>query len=91
MPVARWMYYLSSIPTLLLGIQEWRVLMRAFLGWPPSKPFLIQLANRGPRFLVRDAMDIWMVKETCLDRQYDAISVEVEDGWTIVGHRRRDR
>lgn len=29
-------------------------------------------------------MDIWIVKETCLDRQYQRASVEIEDGWNVI-------
>ena len=44
---------------------------------------MIELRN-GLRFWVRAAMDIWIVKETCLDRQYERASVPIQDGWTVV-------
>jgi FkbM family methyltransferase len=29
-------------------------------------------------------MDVWIVKETCLDRDYERVGVPVEDGWTVI-------
>jgi FkbM family methyltransferase len=29
-------------------------------------------------------MDVWIIKESCLDRNYEAASVPVQDGWTII-------
>jgi len=44
---------------------------------------MIELRN-GLRFWVRTAMDIWIIKETCLDRQYERASVPIQDGWTVI-------
>lgn len=83
MLLSRWLYYLSSIPTLLLGIKNWPKTVAAFLGLPLSQPFLIELRN-GCRFKVRTRMDIWIIKEICLDRQYEKASTEIGDAWTII-------
>jgi FkbM family methyltransferase len=29
-------------------------------------------------------MDVWIIKETCLDRDYERSFVQVENGWTVV-------
>ena len=29
-------------------------------------------------------MDIWIIKETCLDRDYERIGIELQNGWTII-------
>jgi FkbM family methyltransferase len=80
---SRWAYYLSSIPTLLLKIRNPVAVLAAFLGLPVRRPFTIRLAN-GLRFRVRNALDIWLVKESCLDRDYERGAVSIEDGWTVV-------
>ena len=81
--LSRWAYYLSSIPTLLLKIDNPAAVLAAFLGLPVRRPFTIRLKN-GLRFRVRNALDIWLVKESCLDRDYERGAVAIEDGWTIV-------
>lgn len=80
---SRLFYYLSSIPTLLLGVKNWPTMFASFAGIRPTRPFVIELQT-GCRFQVRTAMDIWIIKETCLDRQYEQASVEIEDGWIVV-------
>ena len=81
--LTRWKYYLASIPTLLLRIRNWPTVLAMFLGLPVRRPVTIQL-RAGGRFLVRTKMDIWNVKETCLDRDYERDAVPLQDGWTIV-------
>jgi len=83
MLVSRWIYYLSSIPALLFGVRNWRRVARALLDRNAPRPFLIELRG-GLRFWVRSAMDIWILKETCLDRQYERASVPIRDGWSVV-------
>jgi FkbM family methyltransferase len=82
MSLSRWRYYLSSIPTLLFRFRNLPLILAAFLGLPLRKPFLIRLKN-GCQFKVRGAMDIWIIKETVLDRDYEVHGVPIEDGWTV--------
>lgn len=81
--LSRWAYYLSSIPTLLSKIQSTRAVVGAFLGLPVRRPFQIRLAD-GTRFFVRNALDIWLVKENCLDDDYERGEVPIRNGWTVV-------
>ncbi len=81
--VSRWAYYLSSIPTLLFKIRSRRAVLAAFLGLPVRRPFPILLAD-GTRFLVRNALDIWLVKESCLDCDYERGEVPIRNGWIVV-------
>jgi len=83
MLISRLFYYLSSIPTLLIGVQNWPVMLAAFLRLPLRKPFTVELRG-GLRFRARTAMDVWIIKETCLDRDYETASVPLQDGWTIL-------
>lgn len=58
-------------------------MLRAFLGLSIHQPFVIELRN-GILFKVRTPMDIWIIKETCLDHQYERASVRIQDGWKVV-------
>lgn len=80
---SRWGYYLSSIPTLLLKIRNWPTVLAAFLKLPLPRPFTIEL-KEGGRYRARNAMDILILKETCIDRDYERGVTPVQDGWTIV-------
>lgn len=80
---SRWFYYFASVPTLLKGIANWPIAIRMFLGLPVQRPVVIELKN-GSRFKVRGGMDIWIIKETCLDRDYERNSVPIEDGWVVI-------
>lgn len=83
-PLHRFLYYSRSIPTLLVGVGPTRTLLAAFLGLPLARPFEVRLRRGGLRFRVRGAMDVWIVKETCLDRDYERIGAPVQDGWTLL-------
>jgi FkbM family methyltransferase len=82
--MTRLFYYLSSIPTLLLGVRNWPVMLAVFLRLPVRRPFSVTLRQSGLTFKARSAMDVWIIKESCLDRGYEAASVPVRDGWTVV-------
>jgi len=83
MRFSRWWYYLTSIPTLLMGIANWPSLSAWMLRPAPRGHARVDLRN-GLRFDARSLMDIWVIKETCLDRGYEAASVDIQPGWTIV-------
>jgi FkbM family methyltransferase len=67
-----------------MGITNWPTVVAAFVGLPINKPFVIQLRSSGLRFYVRGPMDIWIVKETCLDRDYERLSGPVQTGWHVI-------
>ena len=79
---SRWAYYLRSIPTILLGMSPRLSIIRKFIGIL-SEPLIITLKT-GERFKVRSAMDIWVIKETCLDRDYEVHGVPLRDGWVLI-------
>jgi FkbM family methyltransferase len=80
--VSRWLYYLSSIPTILGRMRPRGAVLRLFLGLPVRRPLEVTLDD-GLRFRVRTRMDAWLLKETCLDGDYER-EAALEDGWTIV-------
>ncbi|MBN2003586.1 MAG: FkbM family methyltransferase [Anaerolineae bacterium] len=76
----RLFYYLTSILTLLSKIKNWWVLLPLALG---KSNVIIHLKN-GCQFKVRSLMDVWIIKETCLDRDYEVNGITIRDGWTII-------
>lgn len=80
--LSRWLYYVSSIFTILFGMSPRLKIIATFLGMNRD-PFVIRL-NSGLIFKVRTAMDIWVIKETCLDRDYEQYGTDLQSGWQIV-------
>ena len=81
--LSRLFYYLASIPTLLSGVKNCLPVLAALARRSARRPFVVELRD-GCRFLVRTPMDIWVLKEAYLDRQYERASVEIQDGWDII-------
>jgi FkbM family methyltransferase len=79
---SRLFYYLSSIPTLFLGIKNWWTMLGVFLGI--AAPFPVIELRDGTRLRIRTRMDLWVMKEACLDQQYQKFSTPIQDGWTIL-------
>jgi FkbM family methyltransferase len=84
MKFGKWLYYLQSIPRLLTGITPWQRVLAIFLGQAGVGPYFIQLRGSGLRFKTRSAMDIWSIKETCLDRFYERYGAAILPGWTVM-------
>jgi FkbM family methyltransferase len=80
--LSRWLYYASSIPTILLRMRRRRDILRLLLGLPVRRPLEVRL-DSGARFRVSKRMDVWILKESCLDLVYER-GANVEDGWTVV-------
>ncbi len=78
----RWIYYLSSIPTILSGMRPVGGILRLFLGLPVARPLTVTLEG-GARFRVSTRMDVWILKESCLDRDYER-GARIEADWTVV-------
>jgi len=76
-------YYFSSIGTILRGIKNPGVILPLLFKRSEGYAARLQLKN-GLIFLVRSLMDLWIVKETCLDRHYEQASLPLQDGWTVV-------
>ena len=83
MPLSRLLYYISSIPTLLTGIKNLPTVIAALLNRRAHKTFIVELRD-GTRYYVRSPMDVWVLKEACLDHQYEQFSVPIQDGWVVL-------
>jgi FkbM family methyltransferase len=83
-------YYARSIPRLLWNVSPRIKVVALFAGRQPNEPMTIRLRGSGLQFRVRTAMDVWVIKETCLDRDYDQPLRRSqnlrkdEDNWTII-------
>jgi FkbM family methyltransferase len=80
--LSKWAYYLHSIPTLLSGVRSWGSAIRLMTG-RPAAPLTVSLRD-GSSFRVRSFMDLWIVKETCLDRDYEKDLPPFGEDWTII-------
>jgi len=78
--LSRVKYYLSSIPTLLSGVRNWPAVLPILR---PGAEGILQLHD-GTQFSIRTPMDIWIIKETCLDKDYERMGVVIRDGWIII-------
>jgi FkbM family methyltransferase len=77
----RLVYYVTSLATLRRGVSNWPVLLRLLRR--PAAPVTLALRD-GTHYAIRSLMDAWIVKETNLDRDYEAHGVPLQDGWAIV-------
>ncbi len=76
-------YYARSVPTLLLNVAPRAQMIALFLGRARHQPLTIRLRGSGLQFRVRTAMDVWIIKETCLDHYYE-YGLALQDNWTII-------
>jgi FkbM family methyltransferase len=83
MTAARLKYYATSIPTLLWGVKNWPAAAAALLRRPGGEPLVVELRNGG-RFKITTALDLWILKEVCLDREYERHGAPIRNGWTVV-------
>lgn len=80
----KYIYYFTSIFTILFNIKPLARVIAMFLGQKPAQPEFIELARSGVQFRVRSAMDIWSVKETLLDHFYEKFGFPISKGWSII-------
>ena len=81
--ISRNSYYAHSVITLLTRFERPGQIMRIFLGRPGALPAEIRLRREGWRFRVREAMDVWVIKETCIDGDY-VRDTTLQTNWRVV-------
>jgi FkbM family methyltransferase len=79
---SKWIYYLRSMFTLLAGVRNRGVLLRLLAG-AGGRPAIVELRD-GCRFSVRSFMDLWIIKETCLDRDYERDLPAWGEDWSCI-------
>lgn len=80
---SRFRYYAASIITLLTRFERPFQILSIFLGRLGRLPTEVQLKENGLRFSVREAMDVWVIKETCVDTDYLPID-KFQSDWNVV-------
>jgi FkbM family methyltransferase len=78
------LYYLSSIPTILMGIRNWPLAFAILARLPTQKPNIITLRKLNIHFIVQTPMDVWIIKEVCLDDNYEMMHAELEGDSIII-------
>ncbi|MCX6056072.1 MAG: FkbM family methyltransferase [Chloroflexi bacterium] len=76
-------YYLKSLFTLVAGIRNPGILFRLMTNRSNRFAGRVNLRN-GQSFLVFSLLDVWVLKETILDRQYEQVSVPLLGHWTVI-------
>ncbi len=79
---AKWLYYTTSVANLLYSARDPLRVVTAFLG-PGKEEFTFELKS-GERFITRSPMDLWIVKETVVDQQYEHPRTSLEDGFKVI-------
>jgi FkbM family methyltransferase len=54
-----------------------------FFGGPNQTMRIVKLRS-GNLYYISSLMDLWIMKETVLDRQYEGAGVPLQDGWNVV-------
>lgn len=80
---SRWLYYATSVVILLRGFEYPLRILAIFLGLPLRAPLVVSLRS-GLHFAVRTAMDIWIIKEVCLDGEYERHGLRLQPDWTVL-------
>ena len=83
-------YYARSVPNLLWNVSPRIKVVALFAGQKPSEPLTIRLRQSGLQFRVRTAMDVWVIKETCLDRDYEGLRNRVSSTGAVNTPDRRN-
>lgn len=76
-------YYFRSILNLLKNLQNPIVIFRLLLRGTGKRGVQVCLRS-GEVFFVNSLLDLWVIKETVIDRQYEAASVALQKDWVVV-------
>ncbi len=69
---------------MLRGFRNWPTVLGLLFGLPIRRPATLVLRDSALALKVRTGLDAWLVKEVCIERQYEAASVPIQDGWTVI-------
>jgi FkbM family methyltransferase len=81
---SRGWYYFVSACRLLTSVRFSSALFALLGARQMATPIVLELRRSGLRFPVRGRMDVWMLKEVCLDRDYERVGDPLQNGWTVV-------
>ena len=75
---------MGSLITLLKNVNNPFSILKMVFGAPEDQKSTLIKLRSGEHFYVRSLLDIWVIKETILDRQYESASTKLMDGWRVV-------
>ena len=85
MTLATLRYYLRSLATLLRGVRNLSAVAWQLAARRGSDTATIRVVlTGGLRFDLRQPLDLWVLKEVALDREYQRLGPEIAAGWTVV-------
>ena len=82
--ISKYSYYLRSIVTLLTQFEEPAKILAIFSGRHKAYPTKISLRNSSLSYWVRSPMDVWIIKETCVDRDYFRTGITPSSNWNMI-------
>lgn len=80
----RLVYYAESVLTALVGVRPGSLAAVAAMLVGRRRPRRIDLRRPKASFVVRSLMDVWTVKEVCLDRDYERAGTAIQPGWVVI-------
>jgi FkbM family methyltransferase len=81
--ISRLRYYLSLLPLALFQIQNPFSILALLFRRQFSKPAVLRLRD-GAQFQVRTAMDVWIIIETYLARDYERHGFDLQSNWLVI-------
>jgi FkbM family methyltransferase len=82
-PSRAW-YYLRSAWRLLSGIRLSAAVLKLAVTGRTATPSVVRLNRSNVHFLVRSRLDVWILKEVCLDHDYERVGEPLRNGWTVL-------
>lgn len=82
--LSRYLYYLSSVPALAGGFRLRPADWVRLAGGIARDPVTVEIPAAGLRMLVRSLMDLWVLKEVCLDREYRCAADDLPAGAVVL-------
>jgi FkbM family methyltransferase len=76
-------YYTQSIGNILQQVKHPASLVNLLIDGKHDSLFPLELRS-GERFLVQGFLDVWVIKETFINRWYERASCALQPGWIVV-------
>jgi FkbM family methyltransferase len=77
-------YYLRSAWRLSTAVRLSPTLLKLVAAGRSEVATPVAFRRSSVRFLVRSRLDVWILKEVCLDRDYERVGEPVRNGWTVL-------
>lgn len=81
--ISRLRYYLTLIPVSFRSIKNRAEMLALLFRRPSQTPVLLRFRD-GTQFLVRTALDVWIILETYLGHTYEQNGFDIQKNWRIL-------